>query len=253
MEFPLMVHGISKSHFISVGNNGTATMTVNTTVCLLGRKKERNLVTNLSSIMGNGHSGVFMESRNLFLWLSLLSIWLCSFMAGYHFSSLLIYNLPLRPNKRTYYEFTGLLHLYGLLAMNSWFWSTVFHSRDVELTEKLDYSSAVALLGFSLIVTILRAFSLNKKVCVGMGVAQLLTWASWAYVTRHPSRWKLWAVVIGDGLAMLLEIYDFSPYWKLIDAHSLWHAIAIPITFLWWSFIRDDAEFRTSTLLKKTK
>ncbi|PSR93400.1 Post-GPI attachment to proteins factor 3 like [Actinidia chinensis var. chinensis] len=202
------------------------------------------------------------------------------------FFILVNYNLPLRPNKRTYYEFTGLLHLYGLLAMNSWFWSTVFHSRDVELTEKLDYSSAVALLGFSLIVTILRAFSvrdetsrvmvaapliafvtihilylnfyqfdygLNKKVCVGMGVAQLLTWASWAYVTRHLSRWKLWAVVIGDGLAMLLEIYDFSPYWKLIDAHSLWHAIAIPITFLWWSFIRDDAEFRTSTLLKKTK
>ena len=126
MEFPLMVHGISKSHCISVGNNGTATMTVNTTVCLLGRKKERNMVTNLSSIMGNGHSGVFMESRfliifylasyslkcgetisvcscalpilissvgvsrNLFLWLSLLSILPCSFIVGYRFSSLLI-------------------------------------------------------------------------------------------------------------------------------------------------------------------
>ncbi|GFY84277.1 Per1-like family protein [Actinidia rufa] len=202
------------------------------------------------------------------------------------FFILVNYNLPLRPNKRTYYEFTGLLHLYGLLAMNSWFWGTVFHSRDVELTEKLDYSSAVALLGFSLIVSILRAFSvrdeasrvmvaapliafvsthilylnfyqldygLNKKVCVGMGVAQLLIWAVWAYVTHHPSRWKLWVVVIGGSLVMLLEIYDFPPYWKFVDAHAIRNATAIPLTFLWWSFIRDDAEFRTSTLLKKAK
>ena len=94
---------------------------------------------------------------------------------------------------------------------------------------------------------------LNKKVCVGMGVAQLLIWAVWAFVTHHPSRWKLWVVVIGGSLAMLLEIYDFPPYWKFVDAHAIRHATAIPLTFLWWSFIRDDAEFTTSTLLKNAK
>lgn len=91
------------------------------------------------------------------------------------------------------------------------------------------------------------------KVCIGMGLAQLLIWAVWAGVTRHPSRWKLWVVAAGGGLAMLLDIYDFPPYLKFVDAHALWHATTIPLTFLWWSFIRDDAEFRTSTLLKKTK
>lgn len=45
------------------------------------------------------------------------------------FFILVNYKLPLRPNRRTYYEYTGLLHLYGLLAMNSWLWSAVFHSR----------------------------------------------------------------------------------------------------------------------------
>ncbi|KAK6936400.1 Per1-like, partial [Dillenia turbinata] len=157
---------------------------------------------------------------------------------------------------------------------------------DVDLTEKLDYSSAVALLGYTLIAAILRAFNvrseagmvmvsapflafvtthilflnvyeldygLNMKVCVTMGILQLFIWAIWAGVTHHPSRWKLWVVVIGGGLAMLLEIYDFPPYKGFVDAHALWHAMTIPLTYLWWSFIRDDGEFRTSTLIKKAE
>lgn len=208
------------------------------------------------------------------------------FQGWVSFFILIYYKLPLRPNKKTYYEYTGLWHIYGILAMNSWFWSAVFHSRDVEWTEKLDYSSAVALLGFTLILAILRAFSvrdeaarvmvaapmiafltthimylnfynldygLNMKVCAAMGVAQLLIWAVWAGVSHHPSRWKLWVVVVGGGLAKLLEIYDFPPYHGFVDAHALWHASTIPLTYLWWSFVRDDAEFRTSSLLKKTK
>jgi len=90
-------------------------------------------------------------------------------------------------------------------------------------------------------------------VCVTMGVAQLLLWARWAAVSSHPSNWKLWVVVLAGGLGMLLEIYDFPPYEDYFDAHSIWHAITIPLTILWWSFIRDDAQFRTSSLLKKSK
>ncbi|GAV64115.1 Per1 domain-containing protein, partial [Cephalotus follicularis] len=202
------------------------------------------------------------------------------------FFILLYYKLPLKQDKKAYYDYANLWHIYGLLAINSWFWSAVFHSRDMDWTEKLDYSSAVALLGFSLIVAILRSFSVrdeatrvmasapllafvathilflniykldygwNMQVCVIMAVAQLLIWAVWAGVTCHPSRWKLWVVVLGGGLAMLLEIYDFPPYKGFVDAHALWHATTIPLTGIWWSFIRDDAEFRTSNFLKKAK
>lgn len=91
------------------------------------------------------------------------------------------------------------------------------------------------------------------KVCLVMGLTQLLLWAFWAGLTRHPSRFKLWVVVLAGGLAMLLEIYDFPPYEGYVDAHALWHATTIPLTYLWWSFIKDDAEFRTSTLIKKAK
>ncbi|CAF2070576.1 unnamed protein product [Brassica napus] len=154
--------------------------------------------------------------------------------------------------------------------MNFWFWSAVFHIRDVDITKRLDYSSAIAVLGFSLIVSILKTFDVrveaarvmvsapvlalvtthvlyinfykfyygwNMIVCVAMGVAQLFLCARWAAVSGHPSNWKLWVVVIVSGY---------------FDAHSIWHA-TVPLTILWWSFIRDDSEFRTSSLLKKSK
>lgn len=91
------------------------------------------------------------------------------------------------------------------------------------------------------------------KVCMTMAVSQLLIWAIWASVSSHPARWKLWVVVVGEGLAMVLETFDFPPFKGYMDAHALWHATTIPLAFLWWSFIRDDAEFRTSALLKKVK
>ncbi|CDY32129.1 BnaCnng06380D [Brassica napus] len=148
---------------------------------------------------------------------------------------------------------------------------TVFHTRDVDITKRLDYSSAIAVLGFSLIVSILRTFDVrveaarvmvsapvlalvtthvlyinfyklyygwNMIVCVAMGVAQLFLWARWAAVSRHPSNWKVWVVVIASGY---------------FGAHSIWHLATVPLTILWWSFIRDDAEFRTSILFKNSK
>ena len=48
------------------------------------------------------------------------------------------------------------------------------------MTEKLDYSSAVALLGFSLVVSILRAFSVRDEASRVMVAAPLI-----AFVTIH--------------------------------------------------------------------
>ncbi|WMV33922.1 hypothetical protein MTR67_027307 [Solanum verrucosum] len=202
------------------------------------------------------------------------------------FFILVNYNLPFSPKKKPYYEYTGLWHIYAILSMNSWIWSAVSHSRDVELTEKLDYSSVVAFIGYSLLVAILRAFNvrdeasrvmiaapivafvtthilylnfyqldygLNIKVCVAMTMLQFILWVVWAGFTRHPSRWKLWLVVAGGILSTLIKIYDFPPYMGYVDADALWHAMSIPLTYLWWSFVRDDSQFGTTTLTKKAQ
>ncbi|KAL0009100.1 hypothetical protein SO802_010602 [Lithocarpus litseifolius] len=255
--------------------------------CMLDREKEREASGN-GPVKYHGKwpfKRVYGIQEPLSVAFSALNLAM-HFHGWLSFFILLYYKLPLKQEKKAYYEYASLWHIYGLLSLNSWFWSAVFHSRDVDLTEKLDYSSAVALLGYSLILAILRSFNVrneaarvmvtapllafvtthilylnfytldygwNMKVCVVMVVAQLLLWAIWAGVTHHPSRWKLWVVVVAGALAMLLEIYDFPPYQGFLDAHALWHATTIPLTYIWWSFIRDDAEFLSSNLLKKTK
>lgn len=45
------------------------------------------------------------------------------------FFILLNYKLPLKQDKKPYYEYATLWHIYGFLSLNSWFWSAVFHSR----------------------------------------------------------------------------------------------------------------------------
>ncbi|XP_074283557.1 uncharacterized protein LOC141608101 [Silene latifolia] len=202
------------------------------------------------------------------------------------FFLLVHYKLPLRPNGKTYYEYTGLWHVYAILSMNSWLWSAVFHSRYVELTEKLYYSSILAFLGFVLMLSIIRSLNIraeaarvmvaapviafvtthilflnlvefdygwNLGVVAVLATTQLVFWVIAAIRSHNPSRWKLWFSVVGAALAMLLEIIDFPPYKGLIDSHALWQATSIPVTYIWWSFIKDDAEYTTSILNKKLK
>lgn len=41
--------------------------------------------------------------------------------------------------------------------------------------------------------------------------------------------------------ATTLELFDFPPWGRMIDAHALWHLSTSPIVLLWWSFLIDDA------------
>ncbi|KAH6557909.1 hypothetical protein KP509_1Z086800 [Ceratopteris richardii] len=204
------------------------------------------------------------------------------------FLNLLHVALPKRPQGKRgpYYEYGFLWTVFGLASLNSWVWSAVFHARDTVVTERADYTSAVGLLGVSLIVSIIRTCSLrieatqvmvaapviafvsthilylnfydfdygwNMKVCVTLGILQLLLWLVWAGFTHHPSRSKLLFVVLAGAMSMLLEIFDFSPLWGCLDAHALWHAFTVPLTWVWWSFIKDDTSFRTSQLLNRAQ
>ncbi|PKU82446.1 post-GPI attachment to proteins factor 3 [Dendrobium catenatum] len=255
--------------------------------CMMQRENEREAL-GLSPVKYHGKwpfKRIYVFQEPALAALSAVGL-IIHFVGWLSFFILVNYKLPFRPNsKRTYYEYTGLWHIYGFLSMNAWFWSTIFHTRDFELTEKLDYSSAVALLGYSLMLSLLRTFDVkdeatrvmfatpilgfvtthilylnfyeldygwNMKVCVVMGIIQLLVWAIWVGMKHHPHRFKLWTVVFGGALSMLLKINDFPPYNGYVDAHALWHATIIPLTHLWWSFINSDAEYRTAMLVKKS-
>ena len=89
------------------------------------------------------------------------------------------------------------------------FYFALSECRDVALTEKLDYSSAVALLGYSLILSILRSFNVRTEAARVMVAAPLL-----AFVTTHILFLNLYK--LDYGMLLFLSIFYF-----LCDAETL--------------------------------
>ena len=167
--------------------------------------------------------------------------------------------------------------LYASCAINSWFWSAVFHSRDTYITERLDYISAdlsvfvglyvsvVCTLGHMDITKLLMCavpvytvlavlvyhmlfvkfdYGLNVMVCLLAGVVQQLLWCIWALYQRHPGLKQLFTFVLLINCALGLEVFDFPPVGGLLDAHASWHLCTVPLTYLWYAFVFCDAHWR---------
>jgi hypothetical protein len=172
-----------------------------------------------------------------------------------------------------YYPFYGLWVAYSVVNINAWVWSSVFHCRDTRLTERLDYFSADLVVAVGCAVVIARVLQLTSKrhvlvlllvlgaallqhvhymafvkfdygynmtLCIALGIATAAAWLVWATSTRHPGRWTLYKFMGLIHLAMLLEVLDFPPFFHLFDAHALWHAATVPLTYLWYQFMAAD-------------
>ncbi|KAJ7494395.1 Per1-like protein [Mycena galericulata] len=74
--------------------------------------------------------------------------------------------------------------------------------------------------------------------------------ASLSIIRRFPGRPKSYrpsfvtnaAVFVAlTTAATALELFDFPPILRVIDAHSLWHLATAPIAVLWYGFLLEDA------------
>jgi hypothetical protein len=68
-------------------------------------------------------------------------------------------------------------------------------------------------------------YNMTANVAVG-GVQNLLwSWFSLSSFRRSGKWWQMWPgfVVAWVMLAMSLELFDFAPFLRIMDAHSLWH------------------------------
>lgn len=165
---------------------------------------------------------------------------------------------------------------FGLISLNAWLWSTVFHTRDTDLTELLDYGCAYSmvissfycmacrialnhrptwlkgLLGATLLLffakhfaylAVVRGYDYNMKVNIATGITAGVGWIVWCLNqrTKRPYVWKIFAFVLLSALSLALEVLDFPPYWWIFDAHALWHLSTAPLVFLFYSFIIDDS------------
>ena len=162
---------------------------------------------------------------------------------------------------------------FGYFGLVSWVFSVIFHARDFNLTEKMDYFAAGASVLYGLYYTPVRVFRLdrpgranllnvwtfacfmafvahvsyltfwkwdytyNMTANVVAGIAQNLLWSCFS-VARYRRMHKAWAawpglIVAWIVLAMSFELLDFPPVLGLIDAHSLWH-LGTVLPTCWW-------------------
>jgi len=195
--------------------------------------------------------------------------------------------------------------VWALVSINAWVWSSVFHTRDLPLTEKLDYFSAALAILYALYFTVIRLFHLysplprsrlttsNPKtetnlirrtwasLCVilyighvaylsllprfdytynmafnlTIGILHNVLWLVYAlpghFIRRFPSGKsslhrppfvsRAGVFVVLTTAATSLELFDFPPWGRIIDAHALWHLSTAPIALYWYDFLVDDA------------
>lgn len=196
---------------------------------------------------------------------------------------------------------------WAAVSVNAWVWSSVFHTRDLPTTEKLDYFSAALAILYAIYYTVVRFFHIYpakpsnrltltsgrgtgyskiyilwSALCIAvylshvgyllslprfdytynmvfnltLGILHNVLWLlyslpSWMPVLkRFPLRprsyrpayaGKAAAFVLLTTLATALELFDFFPWFRIIDAHSLWHLSTAPITLFWYDFLIQDA------------
>ncbi|PWN50749.1 Per1-domain-containing protein [Violaceomyces palustris] len=217
--------------------------------------------------------------------------------------------------------------LHALVSCNAWVWSSVFHSRDKNWTERMDYFSAAAVILSGFFFTSCRLFRLSpassrsflllSRACiVGLllhiaylslgrfdyaynmtinlcfGMAHNLLWLAYSFrpsifpsnpladrsatsraalrATKPPSslangsgmstppvpvsaktagppsssprsRRRLQLILALTTSAVLLEVLDFPPVMRILDAHSLWHLSTIPLAKMWYDWLIEDA------------
>lgn len=91
------------------------------------------------------------------------------------------------------------------------------------------------------------------KASIAVAISHNLIWLAWSFWNwkRIPHAWHMCVVVVALTATALLEIFDFPAYWRVLDAHSLWHASTIPCVRLYWEFLLKDTVYQLS--LEKLK
>lgn len=169
---------------------------------------------------------------------------------------------------------------FSIVCLNGWLWSTIFHARDTDFTEVMDYSCAYAIVLTLLYCMLLRItykstktfivltccyisilyahlmhlwsgainYGYNMKFNIVIGMLTFIITISWWYrVKKEVTHAYLigWFNIL-TVFVTLLEVLDFSPIFWIFDAHSLWHASTAPLTILLYRFIILDCLYLRS-------
>ncbi|XP_052801827.1 post-GPI attachment to proteins factor 3-like [Mya arenaria] len=193
-----------------------------------------------------------------------------SLLNGLAHLSILWYRRFVPPSTPMYYVW----HSVALLAFNAWTWSVIFHTKDTDFTEKMDYFCAFSMVIYNTFTVACRilgthnwrplafialfcgaffiqhitylsiygfGYGYNMKVNISVAVFNMVCWVYLCYKIRRWFVWKAIISIVGIQALLALELWDFPPLFWTFDAHSLWHAGSWPLCILWYSFLIDDS------------
>ncbi|CAH0702081.1 unnamed protein product [Spodoptera exigua] len=193
----------------------------------------------------------------------------------------------LRITQANLFPFVIFWKMFSLVCMNAWVWSTIFHMRDTDFTEFMDYACALSMVMGLLVAAIVRVFytrskllmlltlslpvcyfvmhvrylysgainyDYNMKVNVFFGafgsvIWLVLSWHQWTLRRRYA--WRMLAFTLLSGAALSLELFDFPPRHGVWDAHALWHLSTAPLPLLFYSYVIADLRYVASKELDK--
>lgn len=119
--------------------------------------------------------------------------------------------------------------------------------------------ASLCIVAFAMHVTYLTRlprfdYGYNMKANITVGTIYNLLWISYSLPgppftrflgTSNSYRPDFVLVPLFLGLTTMgavgLEVFDFPPWWRIIDAHSLWHLATVPVVVFWYRFLLADA------------
>lgn len=152
-----------------------------------------------------------------------------------------------------FYTVTRLFHLYPKQTRQSQ------HSLGRSWTYTLWAAlCCLAYIGHITYLTILPRFdyTYNMAFNLSVGMTHNLLWliyslpSTLSLIRRYPGKSKSHrprfvskaaVFVLLTTAATALELFDFPPWYRTIDAHSLWHLVTAPIASFWYRFLIEDA------------
>nr|POF16598.1 protein per1 like [Quercus suber] len=89
-------------------------------------------------------------------------------------------------------------------------------------------------------------YTYNMAANVVVGIISNILWTGFS-IMRFRKIGRMWAawpglIVAWVILAMSLELFDFAPWWGMVDAHALWHLGTVGPTIWWYKCKRGHAE-----------
>lgn len=156
---------------------------------------------------------------------------LMNFLAHYHGQQTIRLSIPEKYPLRQYYI------AFGYFGMASWVFSMLFHTRDFNLTEKLDYFAAGASIFYGLFYTPVRVFRLDKRTPIKQSLLRIWTFVCGALFCGHVSYLTFWAwdytynmtanVVAGIVQNLLWSYFSVKTYRELKKPWAAWPGLIV--------------------------